>query len=167
MAGTSITALNNLYNTMDSYYKQLQDWKQKSIDALALVKEYERQKSVHEASGAVQDAINVSNELTKAYGANGEAAQNVIKYQGLYDQARLAWEAAKDQLSPQEQAQLAAQQDAQTAQLNAQAAKALTQNAQDQAKLFMQKSTSYIIIGCVVLVVAVVGYFIYKKYIKG
>lgn len=169
MAGTNVSLLNALYNTMENYRRQMEDWKQKSSDALALVKEYERQKKEHESKGTLQgqqDAENVSVLLEAAYGKNGEAATNVIKYTDLYNKAKTEWEIAKASLTPAEQAQLAAQQDAEIAQQNAAAKATADQSEIEKQKLFMQKNTQYIIIGVVVFVIAVAGFLIYKKFSK-
>ncbi len=169
MAGTNVSLLNALYNTMENYRRQMEDWKQKSSDALALVKEYERQKAEHESKGTLQgqqDAEAVSVRLTAAYGKNGEAAQNVIKYTDLYNKAKIEWEMAKASLTPAEQNQLDAMQEAEIAQQNAAAKATADQGDIEKQKLYMQKNTQYIIIGVVVFVLAVAGFLIYKKYGK-
>lgn len=162
-AGTNIDAVKDLYNTAQEYLKQLNDWKQKSYDALALVKEYERQKAEHEAKHTLQgqqDAENVSVLLNVAYGKNGEAQNNVVKYQGLYDAAYAAWQNQQKNLSPAEVKQLSAAQDAETAQQQAEAAALM---AASSNKLFAQKNTQYIIIGGVIIMIIVVGVLIWKK----
>lgn len=169
MAGTNVSLLNALYNTMENYRRQMEDWKQKSSDALALVKEYERQKAEHEAKGTLQgqqDAERVSVWLNDAYGKNGEAAANVIKYTDLYNKAKIEWETAKASLTPAEQNQLDAMQAAEIAQQNAAAKATADQGDIEKQKLYMQKNTQYIIIGVVVFVLAVAGFLIYKKYSK-
>lgn len=164
MAGTSITALQNLYNAAQDYYRQYDSWKQKLIDAQTLVTELERQKTFHEGNGDQANAELVSVRLTTAYNKSGEAKQNFDKYETLYKDASKAWEVAKSQLSPTEQKQLEAQTDADIAKAKADAAQSLVQSEADKNKLYMQKNTQYLIIAGVVVVVIVGVVIVWKKF---
>ena len=173
MAGTSITNVNDLYRTMNSYYKDLQDWKQKSADALALVKEYERQKAYHESNGSTNDAENVSVLLNVAYGKNSEAINNVLKFTELYNSTKKEWETANDMLSGADKAQLSEQQAAETKliEANASAEKAKSEANANQLLIdkenaaFSQTQSKFFLLGGVVLFVGFCV-FAYFKWIK-
>jgi len=177
MAGTAIDLVNSYYQTAQGYYKTLTEWKLKAADAFALVKELQRQVAFHQANGDEPNAVTASIRLTAAYNQDSEAKINVVKFQKLYDDAELLYQEKKGALlSSTEAEQLKAKQDADTAAINAGAAKSIEETAklaqqtaaqkvkadlEAQGATFAAKNKQlflYVGIGLTLLVVGVVVY---------
>lgn len=174
MEGTAIDLVNSYYTTAQTYYKSLNEWKVKAADALSLVIELQRQVAYHQGNGDEQNAVFASVRLTAAYNQNLEAKTNVIKFQKLYDEAEALYQEKKATLlSSTESAQLKAKQDADTAAINAGAAKSTQETAaakvkadlEAQGTTFAQKNKSmflYVGIGVTIFVIGVVSYLVIK-----
>ena len=148
--------LDNLGAAASKALADLNAAQTKLNELTAQSKELERQASVHAGNNDQTNLQIVNGQLTAKY-QEIQAQQGVIaNLKNVYDAAMLALKKAQDELLTPEERQavlVKAQSDASIAQTEA------------QSKIFAQKTTKYLIIGTIVLIViAGVVYFYKKKY---
>lgn len=143
----AVTAALNSLNAKKAEYEKI----------LAEVRELQRQAEYHRSRGDNTNLQIVNGQLTAKYSYETAAKKAIEDAQKVYDKALADYTSAQNNLlSPEEKAAVLvrAKSEAETAKI------------EGESKLFIQKSTKYIIVGTIILVVIVVGVIIYRRKFK-
>lgn len=157
----SLQTVKNLENLVTDAQNKYQDTLSNLSAAVALAKEYERQAEVHRASGAIDDLNNVNALLNNQYGTITTLSSVRDNAKVVLDDLNKQLIEAKKALTPAENQVIEAEA---VVKVNESNMRLAAQQAEIDKKNYAQKTTKYVIIGVIALVViAGVVYFIRKK----
>lgn len=169
---TSIDIVNQFYADATKKLKALNDAKADLIPIQLQIAEYERQRAVHQGSGAINDYNIVSQWMQPWVDKRNNQNNLIATLQAAYDEAEelyqqkqneLLSESQKQALNEQNAALAAAQAAKSAAEKEKISAQSAAQKSIEDAKNFAQKNTQYLIYGAIALVVLTIGIFIYRK----
>jgi len=157
----SLQTVKNLENLVTDAQNKYQNALSNLSAAIALAKEYERQAEVHHKNGAINDLNNVNALLNNQYGTITTLSSVRDNAKAVLDDLNNQLIEAKKTLTPAENQVIEAEA---VVKVNESNMRLAAQQAEIDKKNYAQKTTKYVIIGVIALVViAGVVYFIRKK----
>jgi hypothetical protein len=157
----SLEVVKSLENQVISAQNKYQIAQNNLTEAIALAKEYERQAEVHRSNGAWNDLQNVNSLLNNQY-------LTITSLTGIKDSAKMVVDdltnqltAAKAALTPAENQVIQAEAAVKVNESNMRLA---AQQAEIDKKNYAQKTTKYIVIGVIgLIVIGGIIYYFRKK----
>lgn len=157
----SLQTVKNLENLVTDAQNKYQNALSNLSAAVALAKEYERQAGEHHKNGAINDLNNVNALLNNQYGTITTLSSVRDNAKAVLDDLNNQLIEAKKTLTPAENQVIEAEA---VVKVNESNMRLAAQQAEIDKKNYAQKTTKYVIIGVIALVViAGVVYFIRKK----